>query len=301
MALIEDYLQPLHEGVWEVSIPKEQVSHPPGPEWQTSQINVPTPGTIASFRKGQYHLHETKTEYKIHLDRYDPKVHPFLHLIDDAPLLLMISETFITLISMARRTSVTDIAQQLHDQVSTYRTHLIQGFLIILLGCCFILVPDIIFTGLTRFVIPAIVFIAGIVTLYNGLSFHPLRCENRNDLFRGVGIIILSLILSILPVLFWVAAVLFVIAVWMFASSVILLKRIIRGRKAVPEGFFSRLLISLGSLGLGIISIIEPTPVFYFFLDILGVLTIVAGSTLTLVGITLRNMMNTSLPARDTG
>ncbi len=300
MALIEDFLQPLHEGVWEVTIPKGQVSLPPGPEWVTSPINVPTPGTIASYRKGQYHLHETEREYKVHLDRYDPKVHPFLHLIDDAPLLLMISETFITLISMARRTSVTGIAQQLHDQVSTYRTHLIQGFLIILLGCCFIIVPDLIFTGLTRFVIPVIVLLAGIVTIYNGLSFHPLRCERRNDLFRGIGIIFLSVILSVLPVLFWITAILLVIAVWMLASSLILLKRIVRGRKAVPEGFISRALISVGSLGIGIISIIEPTPVFYFFLDILGVLTIVAGSTLTLVGITLRNMMQTSSPVQDT-
>ena len=35
-------------------------------------------------------------EWRVHLDRYDPKVHPLLHLVDDAPLLLMISDTFMT-------------------------------------------------------------------------------------------------------------------------------------------------------------------------------------------------------------
>jgi hypothetical protein len=91
MTSIEDFLQPLREGVWEVIIQKDQVEDPLGPDWIVSLINIPTPGTIASYRKGKYHLHETKKAYKVHLDRYDPKKHPIFHLIDDAPLLLMIS------------------------------------------------------------------------------------------------------------------------------------------------------------------------------------------------------------------
>ncbi|HEU17517.1 MAG TPA: hypothetical protein ENO06_02160, partial [Methanolinea sp.] len=57
-------------------------------------LNIPSPGTIASYRKGLYHVHETTTEWRVHLDRRDPKVHPVWHLIDDAPLLLMIGGTF---------------------------------------------------------------------------------------------------------------------------------------------------------------------------------------------------------------
>ena len=85
--------------MWEVAIPKESVTVPLDAGWKKSALNVPSPGTIASYRKGQYHVHETKDEWKVHLDRYDPDEHPVMHLLDDAPLLLMIGDTFITLIS----------------------------------------------------------------------------------------------------------------------------------------------------------------------------------------------------------
>ena len=52
--------------------------------------------------EGQYDVHETATEWRVHLDNHDPKYHPLLHLIDDAPLLLMIGDTFVTLVSGTR-------------------------------------------------------------------------------------------------------------------------------------------------------------------------------------------------------
>ena len=70
MAVIEDFLQPLHEGIWEVTIPRTLVTEPFGSGWVRSRINIPTPGTIDSYRNGQYHLHETSTEFRVHLDRY---------------------------------------------------------------------------------------------------------------------------------------------------------------------------------------------------------------------------------------
>ena len=115
MTKIEDYLEPLHNGVWEVEIPKEDVTEPLSDDWKKSPINVPTPGTIASYRNGQYHVHETKTEWMVHLDRYDPKLHPVLHLMDDAPLFLMISETLVMLSSEARGKS-TNIESKLKEQ-----------------------------------------------------------------------------------------------------------------------------------------------------------------------------------------
>ena len=68
-----------------------------------SPINVPSPGTIASYRKGQYHAHEQPAQWHVHLDNYDPKVHPYLHLVDDAPLLLIIGDTVVTLIAGSRK------------------------------------------------------------------------------------------------------------------------------------------------------------------------------------------------------
>lgn len=85
MAHLDEFLGALHQGVWEVVVPRSAVTEPLVPEWQQSAINVPSPGTIASFRKGQYHAHETEQDYRVHMDRYNPEKNPFMHLVDDAP------------------------------------------------------------------------------------------------------------------------------------------------------------------------------------------------------------------------
>lgn len=295
MTSIEDFLQPLHEGIWEVTIPKDQVTQPLGSNWVTSPINVPTPGTIASYRNGQYHLHETSTEFRVHLDRYDPVHHPILHLVDDAPLLLMISETFITLISFTRRSAITTVVDQLQQQTTTFRNHLILGIIIIILGICFLILPDLTFYGITTMIIPAIVFLAGVITFLNGVTFRPPGVTSRNEIIRGTWIIGVSVILTAIPAEFWSACILIIISVWMFASAIILLKRIIHGRRAVPEGFISRLLIGVGSLILGVFSLFAPAAVFYLFLDILGIMTMILGGAITLIGIKLRDLMRDTL------
>ncbi len=51
MSELEDFLAPLHQGVWEVIVLKEDVTEPLGQDWVKSQFNLPSPGTIASYRK----------------------------------------------------------------------------------------------------------------------------------------------------------------------------------------------------------------------------------------------------------
>lgn len=291
MTVIEDFLHPLHEGIWEVTIPRNLVSEPLGSGWVRSRINIPTPGTIDSYRCGQYHLHETSTEFKVHLDRYDPVTHPVLHLIDDAPLLLMISETFITLISLSRRSVLTNIPKQLEQQVATFRHHLILGVLIFILGAGFFLAPDLTFWSITRLVIPAGVFLAGLLILMGGITLKPPGVVDQDDIVRGISIIGVSVILSIIPPILWGSCVLVIIAGWMFASAFILLKRILHGKKAVPEGFMSRLCIGVTSLILGMCSFLAPVPMFHLFENILGLLTMIFGGVILLIGIRLRNLM----------
>lgn len=291
MGSIEDYLQPLDEGVWEVTIPRDLITEPPGGGWVISPINVPTPGTIASYRKGQYHMHETTSDFKVHLDRYDPSAHPILHLIDDAPLLLMISETFITLISFTRRSSLPPIAERLEQQTAILRHHLIFGTLIIILGTGFILAPDLTFGGITGLVIPGVVLLAGLLTLKGGISVKPPRVTDRDSVISGIWIIGVSVILGAIPPVLWAVCVLAIIAGWMFASSIMLLKRILHGKRAVPEGFISRLVIGTFSLLLGGFSLLAPVSVFHLFMNTLGVLTMTLGGAITLIGIRLREMM----------
>lgn len=298
MPEIEDFLQPLEEGVWEVSVPLNLVTDPLGNDWIKSQINVPTPGTIASYRKGQFHLHETQSEYKVHLDRYDPANHPVLHLIADAPLLLMISETFITLISLTRRSSLPGVAERLERQNRILRHHLILGTMILILGLGILFAPDLTFKGITRLIIPVAVFLSGVYTLWGGITFSPFTVTDRNNLINGIWIIAISLILAEIPPLLWSAAILVLLAVWMFASAGMLLGRVLQGRQAVPEGFFSRLLIGIISLILGVFCLIAPGSVIYFLLWILGILTITLGGAIILIGIGLREMMKRPMRSR---
>ena len=291
MGSIEEYLQPLHEGIWEISIPKDLVTEPLEAGWTLSRINIPTPGTIASYRNGQYHMHETNTEFRVHLDRHDPVNHPILHLVDDAPLLLMISESFITLISLTRRSAYTSIADQLQQQAAIFRHHLILGTLIIILGAGFLLAPELTFQGITGLVIPAAVFLSGLFTLLNGFRVNPPGVTDRNDIISGLVIIGVSVILVFIPPLLWGACILVVIAGWMFASSFMLLKRILHGKHAVPEGFISRLLIGVISLILGVFSLVAPISIFHLYMDILGVLTMIFGGVIVLIGISLRKLM----------
>ena len=274
-----------------MAIPRDEVTLPLGEEWRVSPINVPTPGVIASYRKGQYHLHEMRDEFRVHLDRYDPVHHPILHLVDDAPLLLMISETFITLLSLTRVSALSGIEGKIREQTRITATHILSGLIIILLGGAFVIFPDITFMGITVLVIPGIVCIFGILTLLGGISWHEPEDRDPGMIIRGCGIICLSIVLASIPPQFWAICLLLVIAVWMFATAVFLIRRVIRGRRAVPEGFVSRLLIGFGSLILGVFSLLTPESVFYLFLDILGILTMTLGGALTLLGIRLRRMM----------
>jgi hypothetical protein len=154
-----------------------------------------------------------------------------------------------------------------------------------------VLIPDLTFYGLTLFIIPTVVFFAGLLTFFSGISYRPLKVKDKSDLIIGICIIGVSMILFGVPTDSWIICMLLVISAWMFTSSIVLLRRILHGRRAVPEGFISRLLISVVSFILAAIGFLYPVPFFYFFLDILGVLTMILGATILTVGVKLRRLM----------
>lgn len=297
MPSIDSFLEPLHQGIWEVVVPRDQITEPLSSEWILSRINVPTPGTIASYRKGQYHLHETHDAWRVHLDRYDPTMHPILHLIDDAPLLLMISETFITLAMHTRRSVIPGIQEELEEQAGKYRIHIILGFLIIIIGLGFILAPSFAFAGITGLLIPSGVFLAGLLSLIQEVTLRRRgeRPEPGNSV-RGIGIIVIAGILFYIPPLLWGVFILVLLAGWMFASAGMLLWRVFHGRTAVPEGIISRSIIGGISLVLGVLSFIAPEGIFTLFMEILGVLTCTLGAGIAIIGIRLRGIMTEHTP-----
>ena len=247
MSSLDEFLGPLHHGVWEVEIPKASVTEPLDPGWEVSRINIPSPGTIASYRKGQYHVHETDTEWRVHLDNHDPKRHPILHLIDDAPLLLMIGDTFGTLIASTRK-KTGDEAKILEEQSKAWKDQVLIGLFIILVGIFVITNLLLTFKGITRLFVPLVIIGLGMFTIMKSVRVQPFRINEDAALYRGIIIILAGFIAFYLPLTIWIMGLLGILALWMLATAIVLLGRARKGRSAIPEGFVSRIVIAILSL-----------------------------------------------------
>ncbi|MBN2734220.1 MAG: hypothetical protein JXQ82_05110 [Methanomicrobiaceae archaeon] len=291
MPRLEEFLGPLSEGVWEVAVSKESVTEPLGKDWKKSAINVPSPGTIASFRKGQYHVHETETEWKVHLDRYDPEKHPVMHLLDDAPLLLMIGDTFVTLISDIKQTKITNTEEILKEQKREWHLQVIAGIFLALIGFNIASDPMTAFIEITSVLIPLAILFFGLIITGNGILNLKKESFLNGDIPGGLVIIGVGLFTFYLPPLLWMATLTTVLSVWMFASAIILLWRVGKGRTAIPEGFTSRLIIGVISFLLVLTPFLAPGSIIKILTLILGLIIILIGIVLLVNGFRLRNMM----------
>lgn len=291
MTKLDNFLEPLSQGVWEVVLRKETVTEPLDTGWVKSGINVPSPGTIASYRKARFHVHETKTEWRVHLDRYDPKVNPLLHLVDDAPLLLMISDTFMTLIMNTRRTEIKSTANILKTQRFIWQEQVFSGLVFGLVGLFIVMNPLIFFKNIFDLIIPLAIICLAVTVLARDLRAGlPEKYRNR-DISRGIGIFCAGIFAYILPLVLWVIFILAVLALWMIASAGMLLMRVAKGRHAVPEGFYSRMAIGILSIILAILLLISPAGILGLLVMILGTITILLGIMLCINGLRLRKVM----------
>ena len=153
---MDDFLSPLEEGEREVIVEKEEVTEPLD-GWEKSALNLPTPGVIASYRKGQYHVHETEKNWKVHKDRYDPKDHPFIHLVDDAPLVFLLGGTFNALLFDVKKSLTRDPMQLLDEHRVAWQLLLIVGTAMILIGAYVGVDPFRAFLKTVKYAIPAII------------------------------------------------------------------------------------------------------------------------------------------------
>jgi uncharacterized membrane protein HdeD (DUF308 family) len=290
MTKLDEYLGPLNNGVWEVIIPKDSVTEPLDEGWVKSPINVPSPGTIASYRKGQYHVHETATEWHVHLDNHDPKVHPYLHLVDDAPLLLMIGDTLGTLVANTRN-KTGDEKKILEGQTRAWQEQGIIGILLMLVGVFIISNPLRFFQGIILYLVPLAIVCLGIFTIARGISFKPFKVRPGGIAIQGIGIFIAGAIAFLLPLNFWIIVILGILGLWMFASAVMLLWRARKGRTAIPEGFLSRVIIAIVSLILVVLIFVNPKGILQLLMVIVGLVAFLLGLMLFVNGIRLRKRM----------
>ncbi len=288
MTRLDDYLQPLHQGVGEISVTKEEVTEPLDEGWVKSEINLPSPGVIASYRKGTYHVHETENKWKVHNDRYDPKKHPLLHLADDAPLVFMISGTFNAILFdswSAMRKGPDKMAQEMR---MGWQLLMLFGVAMIFLGIVVSLNAWIVFQGLLGMLIPLVILGFGVLTIFNGLRVRPLDRDSLKRTSLGVGLVIIGVIFFYADFIWLALIVLLVLAAWAFVSAALSIKRTIGGRTSTPEGFYKRLLMGLLSLALGVLILLTPQEVAQFLILILGILAILIGVSLIINGYGLR-------------
>jgi len=288
LSTLESYLDALHQGVFQVVVPKALVTEPLEPGWKQSAINVPSPGTIASYRKGQYHAHETVSEYHVHMDRYDPEKNPIMHLIDDAPLVLMVHETMETLFVTGRDAKRRDPRQRLADQHMSWKLRMGLGAVLLAIGAVLLLLA----VGETvlffTVILPSLVLILGLLTIVEGVRERDHKERAGREIVRGGMLAGAGLVLFVLWKLYLVL-ILLVLMVWFFSSAAVTLLRVVRERRRLTKGFWYTLGLGLSSLALGILAIVLPDELVEILLALLAGLVLVAGAFTLLDAWGLRN------------
>ncbi|MDD1669450.1 MAG: DUF308 domain-containing protein [Methanomicrobiales archaeon] len=289
MARLDDFLEPLHQGVLEIPVPKESVTEPLDEGWVRSSMEIPTPGTIAGYRKGQYHVHETATEWKVHLDRYDPKEHPVMHLVDDAPFIQMISDTLLALLLETRGKG--DTRQILKFQRRAWQLEILIGFVAILTGISIVFHPSLAFRSLFGLVIPGLILLLGLVMVTRGFRSRAEGGTSWGPVWSGLGTCVIGVLALVLPERTWALGILVILALWGFASAAVAIIAVKKGESVGPETLGKRLALGIISLVLSLLIFIAPFGVVWILTQVLGIVALALGLTLVVNGIRIRRRM----------
>jgi len=288
VSALDEFLDPLHRGIREVVVPKEAVTEPLGTAWKVSPLNLPTPGVIASYRKGRYHAHETGTEWHVHLDRYDPERHPILHLIDDAPLVFLIGGTLHTLLIDARTALRRTTEEVLDERGTGWNMMVVIGAVLMLAGVIILLDPVTILFQLVALGLRLVIMGLGLYIIGEAVQIRPFRITGYGRMVLGLAVLILGLESFFLPFEWLPAAVVVVLGGWAFASAFVSLVRSFLRRRAVPEGLFKRVAIGGISLLFAVLIFAAPDVILTLLSCVLAVIAFLSGLSLLVNGLWLR-------------
>ena len=287
MPKLDDFLDPLFSGTREVEVPKSQVDEPLDPEWKLSKINIPSPKMISSYRKGRFHVHVYEDEFRVHLDKYDPDKHPGLHLIDDAPLILMIWGTLGALSIEAGATAKGKEDKRIAALKGTYWMRIALGVLVAFVGVLLMLSPLQYAKLATSVVVPALVVGVGLLVTY-----RTLRQGKRRSWIMaliGLAIIIIGIAMFYFPQ-FTAMLMLMVLAAWFIGSAALSIKAAL-GKSKLSHGVaVPKLVMGLLSLILGVLIFFMPQEVVKLLFFLFGAIGLLAGILLIVSGLALRRV-----------
>lgn len=288
MTRLDDFLDPLFSGTREVEVPKSQVSDALEVDWKLSKINIPSSEMIASYRKGRLHVHEFEKEYRVHLDKYDPEKHPALHLIDDAPLVLMIWGTLSALSAESKETAQGRTDKRIANLKGTYWTKFLLGCLIAVVGVMLMLSPLQYAKVFVSVLLPLAVVGLGLFLIYQAVR---KRNEGKSAMRIVIGAAVLVLGLSLF--FLWeylVIIILIALTLWFLGSAVFSIRSAMTKGGLSHEGVIPKLILGLVSLILGIALFFEPQAVVAVLFFAFGLIGLLIGVLLILSGIALRKV-----------
>jgi uncharacterized membrane protein HdeD (DUF308 family) len=289
MPTLDDFLDPLFSGTREVEVPKSQVSEPLDLDWKLSKINIPSPKMISSYRKGRLHVHVYEDEFRVHLDKYDPDKHPALHLIDDAPLILMIWGTLGALSLEAGDTAKGREDKRIAALKGTYWTRIVIGALVATGGVMLMLSPLQSAKVASSVVVPMLVVGIGLLILYRALRQSKRRSWTMAAI--GLAIVVIGIAMFYFSQ-FSAVLVLLVLAVWFLGSAALSIRSALRKTSVSEGGAAPKLVMGLLSLILGVLIFFMPGLVVTLLFFLFGAIGLLAGILLIASGLALRRISN---------
>ena len=137
-------------------------------------------------------------------------------------------------------------------------------------------------------VVPALVVLAGVVLLANGIRLRVRGEHAKKDVVRGLALIAGGVLLYFFWA-FYVVLLLLILAVWFLSSAAVTLARVVRTRGKLSQGFVFTLGLGIVSLLFGYWAFVEPARLLKILVLVLGVITILAGVFLVIDGYGMRN------------
>ena len=222
------------------------------------------------------------------MDRYDLERNPLMHLIDDAPLVLMVYETMETILVTAKDATRKDPLQRLADQHMSWKLRMGFGVLLWAIATILLILAFYDVTSFFAVILPSLVLFLGFLTIVRGIRQRRRQEHADRDVVRGSLVAVAGIVLFVFWELYLVL-ILLALVIWFFSSAIVTLLRVFRERGNLPNGFWYTLGLGLSSLVLGILAVTLPEELVDLLVILLAGIVLMAGAFMILDAYGLRN------------
>ncbi len=223
------------------------------------------------------------------MDLYDPAKNPAMHLVDDAPLILMIGGTVESLWVDAKNTKKLDKRQLLSEHKRAWQLILLAGIALLVVGAGVVAVElgaaDKVFAAFVVLIVPVSIMGFAVFMILQGARNKPLNANSKRLIYITGGMLICLGILSYFFPALLVLFLLIFMVFWPISSAVMSLKRTKMGKVATPDGLKKRMVIAVASIVLAVLFFLNPVGVAGFIIFVVATILIFMGLVSVLRGV----------------